>query len=570
MVLGILISIVAGVLILGLVAMTAAAARRRGSGAGSVDAHTVRRIFQYVVLYSLCVVVAIGSAELIGRLLGARAAQWEDDSYLLAQALAFVLVGLPLAAALAWWTVRRHRSDPAETASPIFNAYLTLMALTALVMAAVAVQGLVSEAIDQGRLDGEAAGQLIAWGALWTGHWLIARRLLDAGRGMPHLLLGSLVGLAFSVTGLVMTLGTSLDLLFRPEVATRPIAGLAESGGLLLAGGLVWVRYWRTVAIRLPRRAGWLAYVLLIGVGGGLITAIVAASRLLWSVLVWFLGDRLDATATAHFDSAAIELAAVVGGALVWWYHRAVLGESAAQRGEVRRVYEYLVAGIALVAAAAGVGTTLVSLIEAATPGVDVGMTTINTLLAAVTLLVVGVPVWWLHWRSIRAAVAADPNHEVATLTRRIYLVMLFGVAGVAAVIALLVAGSTFFRDLVDAQLGGATLRSMRYALGVLVASAAVSAYHGAIFRQDREMAVAGRAAGPRSVVLVGADDPALARLVRQVTGARVELWERIDATPAAWDEVSVLAALGGHPGQDLVLTADGQGLQLMVVEPKP
>ena len=83
-------------------------------------------------------------------------------------------------------------------------------------------------------------------------------------------------------------------------------------------------------------------------------------------------------------------------------------------------------------------------------------------------------------------------------------------------------------------------------------------------------MAVAGRAAGPRSVVLVGADDPALARLVRQVTGARVELWERIDATPAAWDEVSVLAALGGHPGQDLVLTADGQGLQLMVVEPKP
>ena len=130
-------------------------------------------------------------------------------------------------------------------------------------------------------------------------------------------------------------------------------------------------------------------------------------------------------------------------------------------------------------AAAAGVGTTLVSLIEAATPGVDVGMTTINTLLAAVTLLVVGVPVWWLHWRSIRAAVAADPNHEVATLTRRIYLVMLFGVAGVAAVIALLVAGSTFFRDLVDAQLGGATLRSMRYALGVLVASAAVSCWSG-------------------------------------------------------------------------------------------
>ena len=567
MALGIMVSFITGVLILGAVALVVSAARRRG--AAGVDAQTVRRIFQYAVLYWLCVVVAIGLAELVGRLLGAEAAPWEDDSYQLAQALAFVLVGLPLAAALGWWTRRRHRADPAETASPVFNVYLTLTALTSLVVAAVAVQGLVFEALDQGELDADAAGQLVAWGALWFGHWLIARRALDSERAMPHLLLGSLVGLAFAVTGLVMTLGTSLDLLWRPRAVTRPIAGLAQGGGLLLAGVLVWVRYWLTAASHLPRRASWLAYALLIGVGGGLIMAIVAASRLLWSVLVWFLGDPQDATPAAHFDSAAMDLAAVISGALVWWYHRAVLGEFAAQRSEVRRIYEYLVAGIALVAAAAGVGTILVALIEAATPGIDIGMTTVNTLLAAVTLLVVGTPVWWLHWRRIRVAVAADPNREVTALTRRIYLVVLFGVAGVAAVIALLMVGNTFFNDLVDAQLGAATLRSMRYSLGVLVASAAVSAYHGAIFRQDRNTAVVGHAVGPRSVVLIGTDDPALARMVHQATGSRVELWERTDVNPIAWDETSVLTALSGHPGQDLVLTADEQGFQLMVVEPR-
>jgi len=117
--------------------------------------------------------------------------------------------------------------------------------------------------------------------------------------------------------------------------------------------------------------------------------------------------------------------------------------------------------------------------------------------------------------------------------------------------------------------LGAATLRSMRYSLGVLVASAAVSAYHGAIFRQDRNTAVVGHAVGPRSVVLIGTDDPALARMVHQATGSRVELWERTDVNPIAWDETSVLTALSGHPGQDLVLTADEQGFQLMVVEPR-
>ncbi len=571
-------SIIGLAVLLGLFALAVNAGRRHGATTGSMDARSVRRIFQYALLFALFVVVAVGAAELVGRLLGAKAAEWENDSTVLAQSLAFVLVGAPLAAAMAWWTRRMHRANPAETASPLFTAYLTLASLTGLVMAAVAVQAVVFQLIDQSSLNRDAAGQLLAWGALWAGHWVVARRVLDDGRATPHLLLGSLVGLALGAAGLVMTLGTSLDMLLRPGAVVPTIAGLAQSSGLLVAGALVWLRYWATAAARLPRRTLWLAYVLVIGVGGGLIMAIVAASRLLWSVLVWFLGDRLDQTMTQHFDTAAVESAAVVIGGLVWWFHRSVLGEAAVTRSEVRRVYEYLVAGIALVAAAAGVGTILVALIEAATPGVDVGMTTMNTLLAAVTLLVVGVPVWWLHWRSIRAAVTADTTHEVPALTRRIYLVLLFGVAGVAAVVALLVVGNMFFRDLVDSQLSAATLRSMRYGLGVLIASAAVSAYHGAIFRQDNTAGVPGRAVGPRSVVLVGPDDPTLARTVRAATGARVDLWERLDTAPAgpegqpvppAWDEESVLEKLHGHDGQDVLVVAGEQGLQVLVVHRK-
>jgi len=155
----------------------------------------------------------------------------------------------------------------------------------------------------------------------------------------------------------------------------------------------------------------------------------------------------------------------------------------------------------------------------------------------------------------------------VAALSRRIYLVLLFGVAGVAAVVALLVAAYAFFRDLVDAQLGTATLRAMRYGLGVLVASAAVSAYHGAVFRQDRQIDVPDRPSRPRSVVLIGAHDPDLVRRIRQATDSPAELWVRTDAAAEQWDEESVLAALDGHAGKDLLVIADETGLRVLEVD---
>lgn len=568
MAIGIFATIFGLALFFGLGSVIVVSARRRGSGAGAIDSRAVRQFFQYALLYALFVVVAIGASELLGRAFGATPAQWQDGGQELAQALAYALVGGPLAAALAWWTWRSHRRDPSETTSILFVVYLTITALTAVIVAAVSLQTLIFQAIDRTRFDPDAAGQLLAWGALWLGHWIVSRRTLTAERATPHLLLGSLTGLVMAVAGLVMTLGNSLDLLLRPVVVLHPGTGLANGAGLLIAGGLVWVRYWTTAAAHLQRGVWWLAYVLPIAVGGGLIMSLVAASRLLWSVLVWFFGDRLGQTASQHFDSAAFEVASVMAGVLVLWYHQAVLGSGRDVRNEIRRVYEYLLSGIALVTAAFGVGTVIVALIEAATGGVDVGMTTMNTLLAAVTLLAVGVPVWWVFWRQIRIATAAAPASEVVSPTRRVYLVVLFGVAGVAAVVAVIAVAFTGFQDLVNAQVGLVTLRSMRYGLGVLVGAAAVSAYHAAVFRQDRLVAVPERVAGPHSVVLVGAFDPDIERVVRHATGARVELWGLLDGSAQPWQTQYLLAVLAGFADRDLLVIAEGPGLRVLVIDP--
>ncbi len=547
----------------GTVALVIGSGRRRGSG--GVDARGVRRFFQYLLLFILSVVTAVGLTELLGRLLGTSADGTANGSYLLARALAFVIIGLPLGVAVVWWMWRRQRVDPSEARSPLLTIYLTVMTLTALVLTVVAISNLVADAIGWSRFDAAAAGQLLAWGGLWFVHWQATRRLLDGTRGDVQLLGGSLAGLVWGVWGLTATLATALDLLMRPGFLLNPGRSLAPGFGILVAGSLVWVWYWLTSMRRRPGSIAWLVYLLLAGVGGGLIMSLVAASRMLWSVLVWFIGDRLGQTASEHFDSMPRQIAAVVVGVLVWWYHRAILGQTT-DRNEVTRVYEYLVSGIALIGAAWGVGTVVAGFIEAFTPGSDTGMTTQNTLLAAATLLLVGVPVWWIHWRRIRSAVAADPVTEVGSVTRRIYLVALFGIAGLTAVIALLTAGFLFFQDLVDAQLGPATIRSMRYAVGVLVASAAVSAYHGTIFAQDRAVVLPVGPSEPRSVVLVGAADPDLARTVHRATGARVEIWERLDRSSQAWEESSVLKAVDGHAGQDLLVINEDQGLQVVVV----
>ena len=571
MVSGILVAILLVAGLIGFVVLIVGSLTRVGRSNDGIDAVSVRRFFQYVLLAVLYMVVAIGISDLVGRAFGAPVPEWQDGSQILARGLTFVGVGLPLAALLTWWTWRKQRSNPAEAKSVLYSLYLTITALVTLGFAVSGLVDVVRVAIGDTRLDVEALGVFLGWGLVWFGHWFAARHTLDESAGAPHVLLGSLMGLGIASAGIVTTLGTSLDLLFRPGLSLNPIYGIADGVSVLLAGALVWSLYWLGSAARLSRSPLWLAYVLPIGVGGGLILTLVAASRTLWTVLVWFFGDVGGRSASQHFDTTTMEFAAVLVGLLIWWYHRAVFGELGGKRTEVQRIYEYLVSGIALVAAASGVGTMLVALIEASTPGTDSGMTVMNTLLAAVTLLIVGVPVWWVFWRRIRLAEAADPATEVASITRKIYLVALFGVAGIAAVVALLVATYLLVTDIVAGHAGLATLRSIRYGLGVLAGTAAVSAYHGAVFRQDRALGIPAQPSvhgtGPRSVVLVGAADPDLGRYLSRATGARVELWGRLDEPSLPWDSETLLAALASYTDQDVLVTWVGDTAEIMVVD---
>lgn len=538
---------------------------RRRSDAANTGGGTssVRRFFQYLLLFSLTVVAAIGITDLIGRALGAGI--FGDQA--LAGPVSFVVVGLPLACLIAWWTRRSMQRDPQERVADAYTLYVTLTAWTALIVAMVGLQGFLA-AVLGGDFDGDALATLVVWGSLWLLHWRLSLRV-GAERNWPHLLLGSLVGLGTAAVGLGLLLGSSLEilLLHNPDqLVFGKVGGLADYGAVFATGALVWVRYWLSAAVTLPRSTPWLVFVLPIGVGGGLFTALVSGSLLLWQVLVWLLGDPFADSAQQHFADSPRAFSFTLVGLLIWWYHGVVLAETRESRTEVRRVYEYLVSLISLLAAAAGVLMVIVAVIESFTPGLDLGVSVINTLLGAVTLLVVGVPVWWFFWSRIQKAATADPVPETTSLVRRIYLMLLFGLAGVAAAVALLVAVFVFMEDVFAGTTSSETIRSMRYALGTLATAAAVSAYHGAVYRQDKAVTLPDQATGPRSVLLVGAPAPGLHRSLERATGARVELRIRADGAAAPWSEETLLAAFATHPGEDLLVVA-GEDLDVIVLD---
>jgi hypothetical protein len=568
-----IVVIVAVVLIpLLLVGVVIYAARRLfGRGAGGGDGRGVRHFFQYLLLYGLMIVAAIGLSGLLARLLEGSALVREDGPAL-ARALTFTLIGGPLYALVGVWSRRQLREDREEARSLGWGIYSALAPLTALVVTMFALYDVLAWAVRAERYDAGALARLIVWGALWVGHWLIGRRFSTRQQSQIHLALGSVLGLGTASSGLIWLLAVAVETLLGDEagLVVGSTNDLGRATATLITGASVWVVYWWATFARSERTPLWFGYVLPIGVGGGLITAISAGATVLYDLLVWFLGRPTSVDASRHFSDTPTLAATVVVGGLVWWYHREVLDEAeAADRSEARRVYEYLMAAVGLLAAAGGIATVLVAVIEALTGsgGIEVGTSAINTLLAAVTLLVVGAPLWWIFWQRIQRADGAERAEEVTSPTRRVYLFLLFGLGGVAAVIALLVGVFIAIEDMLEGRFGSETLRSMRFALGLLATTGAIAAYHWAVYRQDRELVPDQERVGPRHVLLIGDADDEIVRTLARATGARVELWPRTDGVAGPWPLEELVATLGVSQLTEVAVISGSDGLHFVGIE---
>lgn len=538
----------------------------------SIDGDVIRRFFQYALLLGLFGVAGGGLATLLGGVTaGAEVARVGGAD--LARGLTFTIVGLPLYLGLAAWSRRRIADDPAEATSFGLAFYVTAATLVSLVVSMIALYDLLAWLLGVEASDERSLSRLVVWGSMWVAHRWVERRIVPDANTRVHHLLGSAIGLGVLSSGLASLLIELLDALFAFSGAAFVNGGAAtfvDPAIVVGVGAVTWFVYWVRQAAGEDRSPLWVAYVLLVGVGGGLVTAIVSASTVVFDLLVWLAGDPAADTAAEHFEDLPAAIAVVIVGIAVWWYHHAVLDATGPdERTEVRRVYEYLMAGVGLLAAAAGLTTVLVAFVEAITGSADlaVGLSATNTLLAAATLLLVGGPLWGLYWGRIQRAETAMPEIEQESLTRRIYLFVLFGLGGVAAVVALLTGVFLFFEDLFEGRFGSETVRDVRFALGTLAITGAIAAYHWSVYRNDQQRAPSVRV-GPPYVLLVGVADADIAKAVAERTGGRVQSWPRRDGRGRPWSSDEVMESLAEATADEaVVVVADEHGLTAISVD---
>jgi hypothetical protein len=533
------------------------------SATGSAQG-TVRRLIVYTLLFVLVTIAAAGLAGLLERLLDTGASLAMCGTAGLALSLAFALIGGPLAALL-WWVVWRRLADESERASLAWGLYLTVMYTVSLIVATSALLGTATALVDGRWLPGSLAVGVV-WAVVWAWHrWMWRHPVKHPTRLVTvPAVAGSVYGLVIGVGGAVNALGSLFDTVI--QGASETIAGspwwrmLLEALLWTVVGGVIWWWHWYRDGTRRLRTG--LAAVALVVVGvlgsgvvmlGGVATALFVMLRLAFDPSDP-AGEILRPLGTA--------LAAALVGALVWLYHRRI----AAERSDgTRRASGLVMSGVGLVAAASGLGVivnaTLATLVSALAAS-----DTRTLLLGGISALIVGGPVWWLEWKPTRQV----ESTEIGGTGRRVYLIAVFGISAVVALIALLVVGYRLFEFGLDPATGGSLIDRVRAPLGVLIATALVFGYHFAVWRRDRSVIVAQGLAPARRigrVILVTAGDAAtLKTAIEGATGASVTLWQRSgDETDVVPDAAAVVGALAGVTGRRaLVLAGPGDRVEVV------
>jgi hypothetical protein len=525
---------------------------------------TVRRIIVYTILFALVTIAAIGIAGLLERLLDVGAPLAFGGTTDLALSLAFALIGGPLAAVL-WWVVWRRLADESERSSLAWGLYLTAMYTVSLIVSTAALVGTASSLIRGLWLPGDFATGVV-WALVWVWHrWMWRHRVKRPTRlATVPAVAGSVYGLVVAVGGAIDALGGLLDTAIL-GASQQSIAGspwwVAPLGSLIwvVVGGAIWWWHWfRDGAVHLTTG---LAAVALVGVGvlgagavmlGGLGTAIFVALRLAFDP-----GD----SATQVLGPLGTALAAASVGALVWAYHRRV---AARRSDDTRRASGLVMSALGLAAAASGIGVILNAALAALVSPLAASDTR-TVLLGGISALVVGGPVWWLSWKPTRRV----ESTEIGYTGRRVYLIAVFGVSAIVALIALLVVGYRLFEFFLEPATGASLVDRIRAPFGLLVATALVFGYHFAVWRHDRSVIAAEGLAPARRigrVILVTAGDgEALGKAVEAATRASVTVWRSAAEPDGGPDAAALAAALEGVTARRVLVLA-GPGDRIEVV----
>jgi hypothetical protein len=546
-----------------IVSATRGRAERERAAAGS--AISIRRLFQYALLLAALLVAANGVSGVLSRVISDAAARRGSE---LAGPLALTVTGIPVFWLLGRWIWTQLHTDPIERRSAGWSLYLNVVLIGALITTVSLAFAIADGFISGDGYDGTEVAPFVVAVGVWAAHWVAWRRIPPTILPEAQVTAGSAIGLGSMAGGAGVVIGLAISRIFA-QASEVDVAGsfgdnMAMAVVAIGIGAVVWSWHWLYNGLSAERTTLWHGYVILIGILGGLMTAVIGGATVLFLILQWIFGDP-GASAAAHFQDTSPAFAAAVVGVGVWFYHKAILGFSRDQeRTDIHRVYDYLVSGVAL-ATIAGALTTLIVAVFSVFGSDDVvadGGSDVNIVITAVTLLLVGTPLWAVAWQRAQRAFVASPEMETSSSSRRVYLFAVFGIGGAVAFGAMLRLLFVIFEAILGEGSGRGIVDDIAIPIALLVTTGAIAAYHWTIYRAEKDVEPP---RAKRDVTLIWAGGGDL-REIEERAHVRLSVVRRTDEDGSSTID-AVVAAIENAPGERLVVVAGEDGVAAIPIE---
>jgi len=476
---------------------------------------SIRRLYFYLVALISIEIVLWGLVSLLRSIVDQTISGGADA---LAQALALILVGVPIFLIHWLWAQRAAARDEEEKTATIRAAFFYAMLLGTLIPVAQNLLSFIDRSLVQvtGLGVGRAfptfgqqtlADNLIAilmngivaayfWNLL-RGEWAtLPEKENFAEVRRLYRYLWMLYGLLLTVFGTQQILqfllhipGDVLGDLGR-DVAVNGVA-------LLIIGTPVWAYSWRVIQNSLadPAEMGstlrlGILYLLALG---GVITVITTAFMVIKTILGTLLGQDISFNELLRNVGGPISIGVPLG--LVWAYygywlnrHIEAVGDRVRQAA-MKRLYNYVLSLIGLVVSFVGVASLFRFIIDTLIgSGILMNDTMRGTLAASVASILVGLPLWLMIWRPMQAeALTSDEmgDHARRSVLRKTYLYLVLFVSvigGMATAVGLVY---QLIRVVLSGDTGSDFLNTVLNLTQLLFLFSVVLVYHLNVLRKD-------------------------------------------------------------------------------------
>lgn len=477
---------------------------------------TIRRVYFYAVALISLEVVLWGLISLLRTMFAQDVLFPTADT--LSQALALILVGVPIFLVHWLWAQRAAASDGEEQTATVRAVFFYLALLFTLVPVVQNFLALIDRAfIETVRLDRSSA--LFGGSQTWIDNLIAILMNGVAAAYLWNTLRASWLNLTdrenfadvrrlyryvWLVYGLLMVVFGAQQVLrflfFIPEATILGASGremVINGIALLLVGAPVWLYTWKTCldALAEPLEAASnlrLGVLYLLSLSG--VVVVLASAGVVLDVLFrLFLGETVGLERFLQQVSTPISLGIPLG--LVWAYYgnwfklEAQSNRSPGLQAGIKRLYYYVLAPIGLTATVIGLSLLVSFLLDVLlASGAVWGDALRARLSGALATLLVGLPLWLMAWRPMQLealAVGEAGDHARQSIVRRVYLYLVI----FAAVIGGMISAVALAFRLLNALLGGDVpddfLVSSLDSLKFLLIFAGLLVYHILTLRKD-------------------------------------------------------------------------------------